>query len=67
METHEWHKLSSQVDSLIQTRNQLTGENHWLREQLSKAKGEIAVLTDLKQKAAYDIKRLIRHLKDEIQ
>lgn len=57
--------LFLQVESLIQSREQLKNENQSLRQKLIKLTHERALLLDKNKCAATKIKRIIAHLRDE--
>lgn len=59
--------LELQIESLLQSREQLLTENLSLRRKLVKLTQERAELLDKNKKAAVKIKRVISHLRNETQ
>ena len=59
--------LELQIESLLESRDHLKSENNSLRHKLSKITQERAMLAEKNKTATSKIKKIIGHLKEEIQ
>lgn len=67
MNDSEFIHLELQIETLIQSREQLKMENVSLRQKLIKLTQERAELLDKNKRAATKIKRIISQLRNELQ
>lgn len=58
--------FSQKLDTLLSRHTELNNENELLRQKLTKAMQEIAVLRNHKRKVICKIKQIISHIRDEM-